>query len=291
MANEVRHFSINADDLARARLALVASLLAGSVAADDASDYSRLRGVWSFTAVEVEGARQPAPPFETNRLVISEGGRYTIVQGSRITRGSLKLDPSRTPKHYDVTITEGRNKGLVTPGIYEVGGDSYRICLALRGKDRPSSFATQPGSGLIAFSFKREQADPKPALIAVARQEMAGTWQAVSYALSGEPASAEDMKKVKLVIDGSGQAVASSDGKVFIAGTTTIDPTGSPMTLDVTYTEGDINIKGQTALGIYKIEDDVLTICRAAPGRSRPAEFSSPPGSGLTLMTYQRDPR
>jgi len=33
------------------------------------------------------------------------------------------------------------------------------------------------------------------------------------------------------------------------------------MTIDMAYTEGDD--KGRTALGIYKIEDDVLTICRA----------------------------
>jgi hypothetical protein len=53
------------------------------------------------------------------------------------------------------------------------------------------------------------------------------------------------------------------------------------------YTEGDP--KGRTALGIYKIEDDLLTICRAAPDKPRPDAFAAKPGSGLTLMTYKRE--
>ena len=80
----------------------------------------------------------PSPPFATHKLVITEGGRYTIQQGERITRGSLKLDPAPSPKHYDVTIATGPNEGQVTHGIYEIDGDTYRVCLPLGGWDRPA---------------------------------------------------------------------------------------------------------------------------------------------------------
>ncbi|MBI1790850.1 MAG: TIGR03067 domain-containing protein [Acidobacteria bacterium] len=95
------------------------------------------------------------------------------------------------------------------------------------------------------------------------------------------------MKKIQLTIDAGGKAHARREGTVFIAAATEIDPDKNPMTIDMAYTEGDP--KGRTALGIYKIEDDVLTICRAAPGKARPSEFSSQPGSGHTLMTYRRE--
>jgi uncharacterized protein (TIGR03067 family) len=269
----------------------VPSLIAGPLllltSLADINDYSRLQGVWSFVSVEVDGAEQPTASFEGHRLIILEDGRYTIVQGPRITTGRVTLDPTRTPKHYDVTITDGPRRDQVTPGIYDFSGDTFRICLALPGRDRPSTFDTQPGSGRIAFSFWRIEKDPKPNLVALARQQMAGTWRAVAYSLRGEPPSAEDLKKVKLTIDPTGLAIASSDGQVFIAGTTSIDPTTHPMRIDITFTEGDA--KGGTALGIYKIEDDILTIRRAAPGQSRPSDFASPPGSGVTLMTYKRE--
>ena len=38
--------------------------------------------------------------------------------------GTQKLDPSKSPKTLDVTVTEGLNKGAVMLGIYELGGDT-----------------------------------------------------------------------------------------------------------------------------------------------------------------------
>jgi uncharacterized protein (TIGR03067 family) len=96
------------------------------------------------------------------------------------------------------------------------------------------------------------------------------------------------MKKIQLVFDAEGNTKALNDGKVFIASTTKIDPTDNPATIDITFSSGEV--KGGTALGIYKIEDGVLTICRADPGQARPAVFSSDPGNGWTLMSYRREP-
>jgi uncharacterized protein (TIGR03067 family) len=93
------------------------------------------------------------------------------------------------------------------------------------------------------------------------------------------------MKKIQLVFDADGKTTALNDGKVFLASTTKIDPTATPATIDITFSAGEG--KGATAQGIYKIEDGVLTICRSAPGKPRPKDFASEPGSGLTLMSYK----
>ncbi len=250
-----------------------------------ARELAHLEGVWLFATVAVDGKEHPAPPFDTNKLIIGKVGRYVIVQGPRITHGVIQLDPTASPKHYDVTVTGGRAKGLVTRGIYELDRETYRICLPLDGKTRPASVRSQPGT--IFFAFKREKRDYKEALAAVGRQELAGRWQSVSYALDGKKATDEQMKKIQLVIDREGKAAALNDGKVFIASAITVDPSTDPMSMDVTYTDGDY--KGTTSLGIYKIEDGVLTICRAPAKKPRPMAFGSAPGSGLTLMTYKRD--
>lgn len=250
-------------------------------------DLAQLQGVWRFAIVEVDGVKQPEIPFATNKMVISKDGSYFVIRGQRVERGSMKLDSGTTPKRYDVTITTGPIKGLTFPGIYELEKDTWRICLPLRSKERPAALASKPGSGLMLQVFERQKQTVQEASIEAGRLELAGIWQAVTYALDGKKASDDDMKKVKLVIDANGKAEALSEGKVFIAGTTKVDPTQHPMTIDVTYTEGDP--KGKTALGIYKIEGDMLTICRSAPDQARPSEFASTAGSGHTLMTYKRE--
>jgi len=269
-------------------LVLVSGLLIG-FAGEEATkkEYAKFEGTWSFALVEVEGTKRPSGPFATHKIIIGKEGRFVVVQGPRVTRGSFKLDPTQTPKHFDNTAIGPSGKSQTSPGIYELDEDTYKVCFSLSGKERPTALGSKPGSGQIYFVLKREKQDVKEAMLDAGRLEMAGTWQAVSYALNGEKAPEEDMKKIKLIIDADGKAKALREGKVFIASTTKIDPTITPMTVDVVYTEGEL--KDKTSLGIYKIEGDLLTICRAAQDKARPTEFASKPGSGLTLMTYKRE--
>ena len=246
-----------------------------------------LEGVWKFASVEVEGKKQAGLPFETNKMVLGRDGRTIIVQGPRITRGSLKVDPAQTPKHYDTTVPQGPGKTQQIPGIYELERDTLKVCMPLRDPVRPTELASKPDSGHILFVFERQTKDIADTLLAVARQELEGTWQAVSYVVNGEKASDEEMKRIKLQFDGEGQTTGLRDGQVFVSATTKIDPGKNPLAIDITYTAGDP--KGKKLLGIYKVEGDLLTICRSAPDKPRPSEFVSQPGSGLTLTTFKRE--
>jgi uncharacterized protein (TIGR03067 family) len=46
--------------------------------------------------------------------------------------------------------------------------------------------------------------------------------------------------------------------------------------------------KGQISLGIYEIAGDDYKVCFAPPGKDRPKEFSSKPGSGYILQVWKR---
>jgi uncharacterized protein (TIGR03067 family) len=249
-------------------------------------EYARFEGVWSLALVEVDGVKQPAASFESTRVIILKDGHFVVVQGPRITHGVFKLDVTKSPKQWDQTATLGAKTRTVSC-IYELDADSYKLCGSVRGNERPTTFGSTPGSGLIYQVLKRENQSVKSALADAGRRELAGTWQAVSYALDGKPASSDDMKQIKLIIDAQGKTSAFRGDQLFIASTTEIDPSQSPMTMDITFTIGDNN--GKTALGIYKIEGGVLTICRSGPGQPRPNEFASDPGSGHTLMSYRKE--
>jgi uncharacterized protein (TIGR03067 family) len=256
-------------------------------AADDnaaKSELGRLAGVWSFVQVKVDGKEQPQGGHEADRMIIQKDGRYAVVQRPQITHGTIKVDPATSPKQYDITIGDGRLKGLSFPAIYELSGDTLTICMPLGNKERPAVVESKEGDQRLFEVFKREQQGVKEALVAAGRRELTGTWQSVSYALDGKKASDDEMKKIQLIFDAQGNTRALNDSKLFIASSTEIDPTAIPAAIDITFT-GYGN--GGTALGIYKIEGDVLTICRSAPGKPRPTEFTSEPGSGLTLMSYK----
>jgi uncharacterized protein (TIGR03067 family) len=54
----------------------------------------------------------------------------------------------------------------------------------------------------------------------------------------------------------------------------TLDPKAGPRTVDFLVSEGPEESAGKTALAIYKIDDDRLTICVGLPGNDRrPVEF------------------
>jgi uncharacterized protein (TIGR03067 family) len=254
---------------------------------DDAAkqELARLAGVWSFAQVKVDGKAQPQGGHEADRMIIQKDRRYAVVQRRGITHGTITVDPSHSPKRYDVSIGTGPMKGMKVAAIYDISGDTLTMCLPLGGTERPTVLESKPGDHRLFEVFKREPQDVKEALVAAGRRELTGTWQSVSYALEGQKASDDDMQKIQLVFDAEGNTQALNDGKLFLASTTKIDPTANPATIDITFTGGEG--KGGTALGIYKIEDGVLTICRSAPGKARPTEFASTPGSGLTLMSYK----
>ena len=263
----------------------VVGVLIGTQKNPDAAtkELARFEGVWRFAAVEVEGKKQPEAPFATNRIIIQADGSYVVVQGSRITRGELKVDPSKSPKHFDFTITDGPAKGRTFAAIYELEGDTYQFCGSLRGKDRPSDLTSKPGSGTILQTLKREKLSVKAALTELGRQELTGTWDQVSVVSDGKKVPDD---KPKLSFDSNGKAtllVGKLDERL---GTTDIDPMATPMTIDVIWRTADR--VGEKALGIYKVEGDRLTICFAAIGKDRPKEFLSEPGSGNELVTYER---
>jgi uncharacterized protein (TIGR03067 family) len=270
-------------------IAAAGPLLAGDKPAEDAvrKELQKFEGTWRITSLEMEGMKLPDDQVKqmAARLII-QGDQFTFKDPVSIHKGTFKVDPGKKPKQIDITFTEGPEKGKGIQGIYKLEGDTYTLCASIAGKERPVEFASKPGSGHVLEVLKREQKAAPEEAIKADRKALAGTWQAVSYELDGKKAPAEDLQDVQLVIDADGKAIARKAGQAFIGGTTEIDPTRTPRAIDIAYTVGEI--KGQTALGIYEVKGDTLRICRSNPGKDRPTEFSSKPGSGHTLMSYRR---
>jgi uncharacterized protein (TIGR03067 family) len=107
-----------------------------------------------------------------------------------------------------------------------------------------------------------------------------GTWVVVEYQTENGPMDpASVANHPKLIIKGNNYSWANSGG-----GTFKIDPKLAPKHVD--YTVG--NLQAQAYLGIYELNGDTFRDCMATPGRPRPTDFTTPPGSGRIMMVYRR---
>jgi hypothetical protein len=52
-------------------------------------------------------------------------------------------------------VAEGPNKGTVILGIYEISGETLKVCFDPEGKKRPTEFKTAAGSPTTLAVYKR----------------------------------------------------------------------------------------------------------------------------------------
>ena len=72
-------------------------------------------------------------------------------------------------------------------------------------------------------------------------------------------------------------------------GTYSTDPTRSPKTIDVCFTESDVPELIDVPLhGIYEVNPEQLRICYGSPGGSRARSFSAERRTGQYLAEYRR---
>jgi len=143
------------------KLRLLWVLVAGLfLAADDEAvkkEYKNFTGTWKFVSLEVEGMKVGEEAVKESRLII-KGNEFTMKSPEGNYKGTYKVDVSKKPKQIDVAFTDGPEKGKTSLGIYELDGDTYKVCISLaENKDRPTEFASKPGSGHVLEVLKREK--------------------------------------------------------------------------------------------------------------------------------------
>jgi uncharacterized protein (TIGR03067 family) len=139
------------------RYALLALVTAFLVAADDPKDdLKKLEGTWTLTSGEKDGKNEAEKTIKTAKLVI-KGDQHDVKIGDDTFKGTHKIDPSKKPKAIDATDTDGPFKGKTVHGIYEVDGDTFKVCFAKPGDDRPKEFSTKSGTGHILHVWKKDK--------------------------------------------------------------------------------------------------------------------------------------
>ena len=108
-----------------------------------------------------------------------------------------------------------------------------------------------------------------------------GKWIILSTERDGK--ADESMKDAVREHKGDKYLMSTKNGKSF-EGKMKVD--AKAKTIDITPAGG--TYKDKTLLGIYEIDGDTLKIAFAEPGKDRPKEFASKPGSGVVLAIHKR---
>ena len=117
--------------------------------------------------------------------------------------------------------------------------------------------------------------------------KLQGHWVMIESTSDGKKTTKNQLK-IERIVDGNNYTVTiyREEGELVLDGTIKLDPSKKPKSIDATRTEGPD--KGKAMLGIYELADDRQRVCFASPGKERPTEFSSKPGSGHVLTVWQR---
>jgi uncharacterized protein (TIGR03067 family) len=106
-----------------------------------------LQGTWEVTSLESMGQKVPADQLKQLGMKMTFKDDKVTLQGKGQPDEvmTIKLDASQKPKTIDAT--DPQNK--LEKGIFELEGDTLKMCIAQPGADRPKDFTSTKDTMLI----------------------------------------------------------------------------------------------------------------------------------------------
>jgi uncharacterized protein (TIGR03067 family) len=133
-----------------------AVVVSPTVRADAAADdWKRLAGTWKVDSATLNGDDATAA-FKEAVLTIGEE-KYSVAFAGTTDAGKLTLDPAKKPKQMTIKGTEGPNKDKTIPAIYEVDGDTLKVCYTLEGKEVPKEFKSTAENKTLLVTYQRDK--------------------------------------------------------------------------------------------------------------------------------------
>jgi uncharacterized protein (TIGR03067 family) len=145
-------------------MSLMCGLLLGAGGANEAAkaELNKLEGTWKVVSLEVAGKPVLMEKWKEMRLTF-QGERMTVMGQTM----PFKIDPTKKPRHLDLTITRGEEK-INWKCIYSLEGDTLKFLMPLAPKKgskvqepygsvkRPESFQAD-GKPFMVFTVEREK--------------------------------------------------------------------------------------------------------------------------------------
>jgi uncharacterized protein (TIGR03067 family) len=132
-------------------------LIAADEKKDDVAkkDVETLQGEWAMNSHEFNGEKLAEEKIKDYKRTVKDD-HFTVVLGDKtVVEGTFTLDASKKPKTIDITLENVDLKGKKMLGIYEIDGDTYKVCLGAPDIERPTEFVSKPDSSQALTTWKR----------------------------------------------------------------------------------------------------------------------------------------
>ncbi len=110
-----------------------------------------LDGVWVATSARFDGQEAPDDVLRDLSIVIRNERMSPLRQPNDVAK--VVVDRTKSPMWFDTIDAQGQ----VNKGIFELSGDSLRLCSAWPGEDRPAKFESAQGSRVFLVSFSKSK--------------------------------------------------------------------------------------------------------------------------------------
>ncbi len=114
------------------------------------SELDRLQGRWQAESLVRDGETIPKADLAGLRVRV-EGNRFFIEGDPDASDGTFELLPGTSPKGMNVTTANGDT----ALAIYELTGDTFKVCYAADGGSRPSEFTSGAYSGRVLAVYRK----------------------------------------------------------------------------------------------------------------------------------------
>lgn len=115
----------------------------------------KFAGKWVPVAATLNGEVVEKDKLDGVLLTI-DGNKYTSRVGEKTDAGTLSVDEAQTPATMDVVRQKADGETATIPAIYEMKGDSLKVCYALGTQARPTGFKSEADSGTLLVTYQRE---------------------------------------------------------------------------------------------------------------------------------------
>ena len=123
-----------------------------------ADEIKKLQGQWQIAAMEREGSEIPHEDIK-DVVVDVQGTTYKLLNVDNEHGGTFSVDDSKEPKQMDIKQQSGPGGERVLKAIYELKGDTFRVCYAQEGGDRPTTFSGGADSKQVIITYQRKKTE------------------------------------------------------------------------------------------------------------------------------------